>query len=340
MFKFSTKIDGLKNTPSYISDVAFDPKGSILAATFGQFGSNAGNLKNKVRLYNFKTKKIIKELNNPTSKLDHPHGILLTNKHILVTNKGIRPNNFLCFGIKDKSHKPLQSYATPFKKLNEAHSLALFKKILVVTYCEGLNKRGAVVSYEFDDKRGKIIKELDILEDWFKKYGDAKGVAFNKAGNKIYVTFNSDQLNVKGKVSWALKRILSLGFFKGRTNKNGIAVFNINSEGKIAKKPRELYLFENNPRLENIHIVDDKCLVTDSLINRAYIFNLKDRKKFDKPRQIITRNLSLPHGGKFTPDGNAIAISNFGLQVEEGKFIQWGKYLNKRKDNIAIFKLD
>ena len=78
--------------------------------------------------------------------------------------------------------------------------------------------------------------------------------------------------------------------------------------------------------------------MTDALNNTAYIFNLNDKNKFAKPLQRITQNLHFPHGGKLSPDGKAIAISNFGLKVKSGKFIQWGEYLNKRKDNIVIFK--
>jgi hypothetical protein len=61
-----------------------------------------------------------------------------------------------------------------------------------------------------------------------------------------------------------------------RTKKNGIAIFSISQKGKISSKPEEVFLFENYPRLENIHIVGNKCLLTDALNNTAYIFNLND----------------------------------------------------------------
>jgi WD40 repeat protein len=338
MYKIQTIIPGLKNVPSYISELAFNPTGSILGATFSQFDNNCGVLDNSVRLYDTKSTKIIKELRNPLSQLNHPHAILLTNKHIIVSNKGTSPSNLLTFRIKDKTNLPSDNYLTPFKKLNEAHSFAIFNQLLLVTYCEKMDKRGAIVSYQFDDNHGKIVKVLDKLEDWFNDYGDAKGIAFDKKGSKIYITFGSDKLNIKGRISWLIKRIVSLGVVKARTTKNGIAVFDISSQGKISKKPKEIYLFNNYPRFENIHIVGNRCLLTDALNNTAFIFNLKDKKKFAEPLERITQNLHFPHGGKLSPDGKIIAISNFGIKVKKRRFIQWGEYFDKRKDNITLFR--
>ena len=62
-----------------------------------------------------------------------------------------------------------------------------------------------------------------------------------------------------------------------------------------------------------------------------------DKNKFEKPLQRITQNLHFPHGGKLSPDGKIIAISNFGLKVKKRRFIQWGEYLDKRKDNITLW---
>jgi len=338
MYKVKKIIRGIKKVPSYISELAFNPNGSILGATFSQFGNNCGVDDNSVRLYDTKSNKIIKELRNPLSLLNHPHAILLTNSHIIISNKGANPNNFLTFRIKDKSSLPISNYVTPLKHLNEAHSFALFKELLLVTYCEKMDKKGAIVSYQFDDKHGKIIGVLDILENWFNNYGDAKGIAFDKKGNKIYITFASDALNFFGKMSWIVKKFVTLNALGARTKKNGIAIFSISHKGKISRKPDKVYLFENHPRLENIHIVGNKCLLTDALTNTVYIFNLNDKNKFSKPLHKITQNMHFPHGGKMSPDGKTIAISNFGLQVNDGRFVQWGKYLKNRKDNIVILK--
>ena len=338
MYKFNTKINGLKNVPSYISEISFNPKGNLLAASYAQF-DNKDKRNNKVRLYNVKSKKVIFEFSNPTSKLNHPHAILLTDNHLLVTNKGDCPNSILTFNIKNKSRKPLQIYSTPFKHLNEAHSLALFNNILVVTYCERLSKKGSLVSYDFDNKKGVIKKPLDILEKWFEKFGDAKGVSFHPKGNKIYITFTSDFFELKDKLKWLVKKIISLNAVGTKTKKTGIAIFAINKEGKFSSKPEKIYLF-NNSRLENIHISGGKCLVTDTINNSAYIFDLNQKRKFHRAREIITENLYLPHGGKISPNRELVAISNFGLYVKENKYIQWGKFLPSRKDCISIFRLE
>jgi WD40 repeat protein len=62
MYKIKKIIRGIKNVPSYISELAFNPNGSILGATFGQFGNNCGVDDNSVRFYDTKSNKIIKEL--------------------------------------------------------------------------------------------------------------------------------------------------------------------------------------------------------------------------------------------------------------------------------------
>jgi hypothetical protein len=199
MFKFNTKIGGLINTPSYITELAFDSRGVVLGATFAQFDSKEGNLNNKIRLYNFKTKKLIKEISNPTAQLNQPQALLLTQKHLIATNRGDKPNSFLIFTIKDSISKPIQIYFTPFKKLKEAHSLALYKNLLVVTYAERWAKKGTIVCYNYDQKKGRIIQEIDFIDECFKTLGDTKGVSFNEEGDKIFVTFTTEPLKINRK---------------------------------------------------------------------------------------------------------------------------------------------
>jgi hypothetical protein len=162
MYKIQTIIPGLKNVPSYISELAFNPTGSILGATFSQFDNNCGVLDNSVRLYDTKSTKIIKELRNPLSQLNQPHAILLTNKHIILSNKGTSPSNLLTFRIKDKTNLPSDNYITPYKKLNEAHSFAIFNQLLLVTYCEIMDKKEIKIN-------PLILKQIESLKNSLSK---------------------------------------------------------------------------------------------------------------------------------------------------------------------------
>jgi hypothetical protein len=181
--------------PSYVGEVSFHPSGSYFAATYENI--------NEVRIFDSRTRKLLQVLENPESRFDRPHGVLLTEKYLLISNthnlKG--PGTINVYRNGSTVTKPMQIFQSPFNHLREPHSLAIRDGKLVITYSENLAPSGAIVSYGFNEETGKITGPLDKTESWFSEYGDSKGICFNADGTKIFVTFESDkQLSIVGKI--------------------------------------------------------------------------------------------------------------------------------------------
>ena len=173
--------------PSHVPEVSFHPSGSYFAATYENI--------NEVRIFDSRTRKLLLALENPESQIDAPHGVLFTEKYLLISNAHDRskPGTINVYRNASTITKPIQIFQSPFNHLREPHSLAVRDGRLVVTYCENVAPSGAIVSYGFNEETGKITGPLDKTETWFSEYGDPKGVSFNSDGTKIFVTFESDK---------------------------------------------------------------------------------------------------------------------------------------------------
>ena len=181
--------------PSFVGEVSFHPSGSYFAATYENI--------NEVRIFDSRTRKLLQVLQNPESQFDRPHGVLFTEKYLLIANThGLKkPGTINVYRNGGNITEPIQLFQSPFDHLREPHSLAVRDGRLVITYCENVAPSGAVVSYGFDEETGEITGPLDKTESWFSGYGDAKGVSFNADGTKIFVTFESDkQLPIAEKI--------------------------------------------------------------------------------------------------------------------------------------------
>jgi WD40 repeat protein len=193
------EIIGNDRAPSHIAEVSFHPSGSYFAATYEDI--------NEVRIFDSRTRKLLQVLENPESQIDRPHGVLFTEKYLLVSNafNFSKPGTINVYQNDSTIKKPIQIFQSPFSHLREPHSLALRDGRLVATYAENVAPSGAIVSYAFNEETGKITCPLDKTESWFSKYGDPKGICFNADGTKIFVTFRSNkQFSVVKKIFRAL----------------------------------------------------------------------------------------------------------------------------------------
>ena len=166
--------------PSIVAEVSFHPSGSYFAATYENI--------NEVRIYDSRTRKLLQVLRNPESQFDRPHGVLFTEKYLLVSNAHNlkKPGTINVYRNDETIKKPIQIFQSPFNHLREPHTLAMRDGRLVITYCENLAPSGAIVSYGFNEETGKITGPLDKTESWFSEYGDSKGICFNADGTKIF----------------------------------------------------------------------------------------------------------------------------------------------------------
>jgi len=181
------EIIGNDRLPSHVAEVSFHPSGSYFAATYENI--------NEVRLFDSRTRKLLQVLENPESQINTPHGVLFTEKYLLISNAHdlSKPGTINVYRNASTITKPIQIFQSPFNHLREPHSLAVRDGRLVVTYSENVAPSGAIVSYGFNEETGEITGPLDKTESWFSEYGDPKGICFNADGTKVFVTFRSNK---------------------------------------------------------------------------------------------------------------------------------------------------
>jgi DNA-binding beta-propeller fold protein YncE len=194
------EIIGNDRALSHVAEVSFHPSGSYFAATYEDI--------NEVRIFDSRTRKLLQVLEKSESQIDRPHGVLFTEKYLLISNAYdfSKPGTINVYQNDSTIKKPTQIFQSPFSHLREPHSLALRDGRLVATYAQNNNPPGgAIVSYAFNEETGKLTGPLDKTESWFSEYGETKGICFNADGTKIFVTFKSDkQFSVARKLVRAL----------------------------------------------------------------------------------------------------------------------------------------
>lgn len=328
MFTLSSLILN-EGASSFITEVCFHPTGEMFGATYEHH--------NEVRLYNAQSLSVVRVFRNPEASLNKPHAVLLAPRHVIVANKGVHPSQFQIFRLDDHSGMPVHTFATPYAHLVEGHSMALNGRRLLVTYCEGPGKKGALVCYDYDDASGRIVGPRDIQERWFRRHGDAKGVSFDETGNKAYVTFESDFMTWRPRAVESLKNAVSFGL-RGATSRNGIVVFGIDQEGCFTRRPLWKKSFREFCRLENIHIRGDRAVVTNPDGGCVQLYDLRSDDAFKTPLQVLRESLVFPHGAKISPDGNLLVVTDNGIEIVDHK-VKWRSFLSPRRDRVVVFKL-
>lgn len=313
--------------PSMINEVSFAPDGQSFAAAF--------EYTNEVRIYDAQSYALRRVFRNPEAGLHGPHGLLLTSRYLIAANKGDRPCTFCVFRIDDASAEPLQRCTTPFAHLAEGHSIALRDRRLVVSYCEGAGKKGALVCYDFDDETGRIGVVLDKVEHWFLAHGDAKGVSFDATGERIYVTFQSDRMPWTRTLLRRLKNAVS-GGSRGGPSRNGLAVFGIDALGRFTPAPLWKRVERRFCRLENIDVLGHDAVVADPDGGTVSLYNLRRDRGFRRPVQVIRGDLAFPHGARFSPDGALLLIADNGITTID-HVPQWRTFASPRKDRLLVY---
>jgi hypothetical protein len=313
---------------SMINEVSFSPDGESFAAAY--------EYSDEVRIYDARTLTLRRTFRNPAGCLNRPHGILLTSRHLIVANKGDLPCTLCVFRLDDEGGEPTQYTTTPFAHLAEGHSIALRDRRMVVSYCEGQGKEGALVCYDFDDTSGRIGEVLDKTEHWFSSHGDAKGVSFDATGERLYVTFQSDWMPWPRVVLRRLKNAVS-GGTRGGPSRNGLAIFGIDAAGRFTPVPTWKRVERGFCRLENIHVLDGNAAVTDPAAGTVMIYDLQLDARLTKPVQVIRGDLAFPHGAKLSPDGTLLLVSDNGITTI-GHTPQWRSFTSPRKDRLMIYR--
>jgi DNA-binding beta-propeller fold protein YncE len=337
--------------PSHIAEVSFHPSGSYFAATYEH--------NNEVRIFDSRTRRLMQVLENPESQLDCPHGVLFTEKFLLISNANNlrKPGTINVYRNAGATKQPIQIYRTPFSHLREPHSLVLRHGRLIVTYAENVAPSGAIVSYAFNEETGEITGPLDKTESWFSRYGDPKGICFNADGTKLLVTFKSDKrFYVIKRLYWALVRDLArdrdlprptrfMKFIRRITKtivtptRNGIATFSINADGKIARRPEHVILSKNFCRFENVDVFDGTCAVTDTVNSQLLLYDLAQDRNLTHPFHTADFGKAAPHAAKFSPDGRLLVISGLGRKLINQEFGEGVDFWESpREDKIFVLE--
>ncbi|MEZ5571121.1 MAG: hypothetical protein R3E64_03770 [Halioglobus sp.] len=323
-----------------IPEVAFNPSGSLFAVSHQQ--------SNEIVVYDAHTREVVRVFKNPEAELDTPHGVLLTDRHLIVSNThGVsRPSTFSVHSLSKHSSGPVSVTPTPYPHMREAHSLALRGAALVVTYCQNREGPGAVVSYRYNDETGEIGNPITVHEACFVPLGQPKGVAFNKDGSEVFITY-ATQKRMTGLPNLARRLKAALLIWKQRNlsdfcsylwtklkrrliairtpesePKNGIAVFQVNERGELSEKPVRVLERELFCRLENIDIVGDTVILCDTINGNVYLHDLAQDPQLQTPLDTISESVVLPHGAKLSPDRSMLVVTNYGLKVEN-QIIHW-----------------
>ncbi|MGV6827062.1 MAG: YncE family protein [bacterium] len=316
----------------------------------------------RVGIFDVHSLKLIRAFSNPDANLDGPHGLAITENHLIVSNKHETsdiPSTLNVYRSDSVSGKPVYSLATPFADLREAHSLAVSNDRLVVTYCG--KHIGAVVVYGFDDSSGEITEPVSIVRTHSLGLSEPKGVSFDRDCSRVFVsvvTERSYRLSDKfrrfsglARTSTGRKKVLT-SFLKkprklmnylssGEKEKadleNGVLELCIDSNGVLDQDSLRLHNQDQFCRLENVDIVDEYCVLSDPINNRISILDINNVGSDADAIQVIEEGLSFPHDAVLSKSQEWLLVANNGLQVIDGR-PQWGNYVEGRGDRIIVFK--
>lgn len=355
MYQFLSEIPN-DQAHSTIPDVAFSPDGRLFAATYKE--------NNKINVYDTTTRTLLRSYQKPEAQLDWPHGLILTNRHIIVTNKHLitQPSTLNVYRIDDPSEKPVFIFTTPLNHLHAAHSIDINKGRLVVAH-EGRGAR-AIVSYHYDDDTGVITGPTSVHESkvTFPNHAEAKGICFTSDGEKVVVTLTTEypstyigmfkrglrllreQDGFKYVVHRTLKKIIR--YIMGQTiaidetigHYTGLAVFHIDEHGKLSDEPIQIVHRSHFSRPENIHIIEDSCVLSDPANNIVSIYHYDGKQFSNDPAEVIQDHLSFPHDACFSPDRKMIVVANYGFEIVNNRPL-WGKYHNPSGGKLTIHQL-
>jgi len=104
---------------SLLPEVAFSPDGATFAASVQE--------QNEVRLHDTASGACLRTWSNPEAGFGEPHGLVLTERHLLVSNRHYfsAPSDIRVYRLAAADDRPVDCLTTPFPDLVEAHSLAL-----------------------------------------------------------------------------------------------------------------------------------------------------------------------------------------------------------------------
>jgi hypothetical protein len=278
------------------------------------------------------TKKPIQIFQTPFDHLIEAHSLAVRDGRLVATyceNVGA----IVCYGFNQKTGKitdPLDKVETWFSDYGEAKGICFNEdgtKLLVTFQSELVDRvptsihEKVLFSFERDNGLSLTKKLLNLS---LRSIKSATRTLINRR-------IHNENINPDPNLSQLTKFNLQ----KNKPDKNGIAIFSVNAQGKIDCKPEEIIVREKFCRLENIDILDGVCAIPDTLHQAVLLYDMRWDPKLKHPFQTIDLGRTLPHGVRFSPDGRLLIITTFAKEVVNER-IQWESWLSPREDNFFV----
>lgn len=361
---------GNDRAPSHVSEVSFHPSGSYFAATYEDINevrifdsrtrkllqvldnpefdrphgvlftekylliSNAFDLSKPgtINVYqNDRTiKKPIQVFQTPFSHLHEPHSLVLRDSRLVATYaENVAPSGaIVSYAFNEETGKitcALDKTESWFSKYGDPKGICF-------------NADGTKIFVTFRSDKPVLKKLFRAIASDRDLPASTRLMKFSrKLKNKILQSgraYNYSLREVHRETSVELEKP-NPQYVK--PTKNGIAVFSINTEGKIARRPEHLIVRKDFCRLENIDVFDGICAITDTVNHRLLLYDLTRDQNFTSPFHTVNFGKATPHAAKFSPDGRLLVISSLGRKVtnQELGFSDWE---SPREDKIFVLE--
>lgn len=307
--------------PSLVNSVDFHPSSNKFCVTFTH--------NDRVVIYELDPEgipKVFQTLSKAGSKLCKPqHALFSPDGHLIIVANW-HNRTFTIYRESELGtylQKPVSVISFPSDNSYRPHGMAYspMDNYIAITFGASYNDPRAVALYEMIDEKRLILR--DLIQTKEIDEGIPKGVAFSPDGTHILVTLSET---------------------------NSVIVYPIDrDERKLITTAQQIIEGSetNLFRPEDIKLTADGdfIAVSNSAIDTItfYRYDREQNLIIDNAPALTMKNpeamLTFPHGLAFSPDGQFLAVTQFGPVEfsEDGHLISWG---TERQDSVALYALD
>ncbi len=368
------EIIGNDRAPSHVAEVSFHPSGYYFAATYEHINevrifnsrtrkllqvlenpksqidhphgvwftekylliSNAFNLSKPgtINVYqNDRTiKKPIQIFQTPFNHLHEPHSLVLRDGRLVATYaENVAPSGaIVSYAFNEETGKitcRLDKTESWFSKYGDPKGI-----------CFNADGTKLFVTFKSD-------KKLSVVKRLFRALASDRDLPAPTRLMKFSRKLKNNSLQSVRAFDYSLREVYSETSVElekpnsqyVKPTKNGIAIFSINGEGKIARRPEHLIVRKDFCRLENVDVFDGICAITDTVNHLLLLYDLTQDQNFGSPFHTVNFGKATPHAAKFSPDGRLLVISSLGRKVknQELAFSDWE---SPREDKIFVLE--
>jgi WD40 repeat protein len=371
------EVIGNDQAPSHVAEVSFHPSGSYFAATYETLNevrifdsrtrrllqvlenpesqldtphgalftekylliSNAHDLSKPGTINVYRNASAISQpiqiFQSPFDHLREPHSLAVRNGRLVVTySENVAPSGaIVSYGFNEETGEitgPLDKTEAWFSEYGDPKGVCFNADGTQIFVTFESNKQFSIESMFRSFAADRDLSVPAQLVSFSKK-------AVRKVKNKLLQSGRTFHESLAGNRSKTSVEFEEPNPQYVTPSKNGLAIFSINAEGKIARRPEQVIVRKHFCRLENIDVCDGTCVITDLVNHSVLLYDLTQDPKFTSPLRTLDLGNATPHGAKFSPDGRLLVISSLGRKVvnQELRFFDWE---SPREDKIVVFE--